>query len=663
MKIIKSILLFLYLTTPVHSFSQEVKNVDFHVEKNTIVVTYDLVDSTQYTNSYIVLKILIAGTNSYEFTPSFTTGDLGFFVNCGRKKTIIWDALKDLKVLFGSYQVKVINKNSNSYCTSIGKEVNLPISIDELSSIPKPTAPANLFVSDISFKDGNIDNNDMLDANENTTIQFKLTNKGKGDAYNVTLFGVEKNGIHGINYHEEKKIGILGAGKEINVDFPLNGLMDLESGKAEFSFEIKEGNHFDADPFIIRFNTQKFKNPSIVIADSKFTTDEEGKIKLGQPVTLNIVIQNQGQGAASNINIDFTNPSNVFPANETSYHFTSLKPNETKEISYEFFANKQYTNNVIPIQLHISESYGKYGTEKTLSVSLEQSLSKTQEIEVNAKIDKQIEIDKVSLTSDVDKNIPSNNFHDENKFALIIGNEDYSSFQNNISSEMNVAYASNDAQIFKAYCFQTLGVPKENITFLINGTAGKISQAIDKINKLIANTNGKAKVIVFYAGHGLPDEKTKAAYIIPVDVSGSNISSAIKLSNMYEKLTEFPSKQVTVFLDACFTGGGRDAGLLAARAVKITPQNDFLKGNIVVFTASSGDESSLPWKEKQHGMFTYFLLKKLQESKGDVTFSDLSTFLKEKVSLESVRTNSKSQNPQTLYSQDLQDAWSSFKFK
>lgn len=274
--------------------------------------------------------------------------------------------------------------------------------------------------------------------------------------------------------------------------------------------------------------------------------------------------------------------------------------------------------------------------------------------------------DEVSLTADVDENIPEDESNNENEyaFALIIGNEDYSSQQTDISNEMNVAYAINDTKIFKEYCLKTLGIPEKNITYLVNATSGKILQAINKTNKLIQVTNGKAKVIVYYAGHGLPDEVTKEPYLIPVDVSGTDVQSGgIKLSYLYSKLTEFPAQQVTVFLDACFSGGGRESGLLAARGVKVKPKDDYLKGNIVVFTASSGEESSLPYSEKQHGMFTYFLLKKLQDSKGDVSFSELSNYLKEKVELESVRTNSKNQSPQTLMSEELRDSWGGLRLK
>ena len=81
---------------------------------------------------------------------------------------------------------------------------------------------------------------------------------------------------------------------------------------------------------------------------------------------------------------------------------------------------------------------------------------------------------------------------------------------------------------------------------------------------------------------------------------------------------------MTVFLDACFSGGGREAGLIASRGIKVTPKKDGLTGNIVVFSATSADQTAMSYKEKHHGMFTYFLLKKLQESNGVCTYKELS---------------------------------------
>jgi uncharacterized caspase-like protein len=118
---------------------------------------------------------------------------------------------------------------------------------------------------------------------------------------------------------------------------------------------------------------------------------------------------------------------------------------------------------------------------------------------------------------------------------------------------------------------------------------------------------------------------------------------------------------VTVFLDACFSGGARGQGLVAARGVKIKPKEESLNGKLVVFSASSGDQSSLPYKEKGHGIFTYFLLKKLQDSKGEVSYKELSDYLRSQVSLQSVVINSKEQDPQTNVSPSAVAEWEKWK--
>lgn len=266
-----------------------------------------------------------------------------------------------------------------------------------------------------------------------------------------------------------------------------------------------------------------------------------------------------------------------------------------------------------------------------------------------------------SEKSDVDKNIPATPYNFENRYALIIGNEDYSSHQVDLSEEVNVAFARNDASAFKNYAESVLGIPEENIIFMLDATTGKMNQGIAKANKIMKVTGGQAEFFVYYAGHGLPDEVTKEPYIMPVDVSGTNASQGISLKNMYAKLTEYPSKRVTVFIDACFSGGARNQGLIAARGVKIKPKESPMTGNLVVFSASSGDQSSLPYTDKEHGFFTYYLLKKLQETSGSVSYAELSDYLNEKVSLKSVLINDKEQTPKVSISSGSENIWKTWK--
>ena len=257
----------------------------------------------------------------------------------------------------------------------------------------------------------------------------------------------------------------------------------------------------------------------------------------------------------------------------------------------------------------------------------------------------------------MDKNIPVNRTKHPYRYALIIGNEDYARFQRGLDTETNVEFARNDASIFKDYAVKTLGVSEMNAHLLKDATTGEIYQKIDLISKLASKSGEQAEIIFYYAGHGLPDEQTHSPYLIPVDVAGTNLDAAIKLEDVYKKFSESGAGRVSIFLDACFSGGGRDAGLIAARSVKVKPKENMIQGNLVVFTASSGEQSALPYEKEQHGMFTFYLLKKIKETQGDMLMENFRIIFQKMCLLESLRINQKEQDPAVNVSPSVQGSW------
>jgi len=312
------------------------------------------------------------------------------------------------------------------------------------------------------------------------------------------------------------------------------------------------------------------------------------------------------------------------------------------------------------------------GTDRKYQENILVRLQK-KEVIVQEKIVKQVDTVRVYLEnknnksytfrkqSEVDKEIPEETKANPNRFALIIGNEDYASNQEGLNTEINVDYAKNDASAFKLYANHILGIPESNMVFLLDGTSGQMKQAISKMNLIAKNTKGMAELFVYYAGHGMPDEKTNESYIMPVDVNGKIANEGIRLSELYSKLNEYPSQRITLFIDACFSGGGRNQGLLTARGVKVKPKEEILDNKLVVFAACSGDQSSLPLNKEHHGIFTYYLLKKLKESKGQISYEELSNYLIDTVSLQSVLVNNKEQTPQTNFSSKIEKEWRAWK--
>lgn len=534
-----------------------------------------------------------------------------------------------------------------------------------LLAVPKPQKPANLIISDIQFtdnKEGN--NNSSLDAVEKAEISFNIDNKGEGNAYSVKLYIKDSSNIKGVQFDKIINLGVIEAGASKTVVVPISASMDLMAGTSNLNMQVKEGNNFDADPFAVLFKTIEFKKPELLIKEAVFLnkSSSDDALSVGSLIQLSVLVQNKGEGIANNVQVEFVNPAFIFPVDMFKFNIEDLGPGEMKKLDYEFIPNKQYIANNITIKIKVTEKSGKYGIieNKTTPIQIKQG----EKIVVNTTsvTAPKAEYKQISLISDVDKNIPINSKKFNNRYAIIFGNEDYSSFQPDLSKEVNVDFAVNDAKIFKEYCEKTLGIPAINIRYVANATYGKMKQNIDWINKLMKNSYGQMEVFFYYAGHGLPDEVTKEAYLIPVDVSGTNLQSAIKLQDVYKSLTEYESAGVTAFIDACFSGGARNQEMVKARGVKVVPRGDFIEGGIVAFSASSGNQSSNAFNEQKHGIFTYYLLKSLQESKGEINYKTFWEGLKRTVSFESIKVNSKEQDPQVMVGKLLEKNWGDLKF-
>jgi hypothetical protein len=282
--------------------------------------------------------------------------------------------------------------------------------------------------------------------------------------------------------------------------------------------------------------------------------------------------------------------------------------------------------------------------------------------------------------SEVDIDIPISK-RKVNGYALIIGNEDYASYQSDLDVSQNVPFAAQDAESFKNYLNVMYGMPKENIILLINATYGEMSQSIAKFKKLMEFDGEKNNFIFYYSGHGMPDEKTNDPYIMPVDISGYTVNQAISLNKLLSDFSNANYNSCSLFIDACFSGVSRSpeplirvkgVGKWKIKKTKSSTRSfynfdlitdsdnnlsDFVNPNIgkkmVLFSSSSGEETSLTDEKNQHGLFTFHLLKKLKESKGEITTDGLFKYVKNKVGVESIMKFNKQQTPEVLYGEEV----------
>lgn len=261
------------------------------------------------------------------------------------------------------------------------------------------------------------------------------------------------------------------------------------------------------------------------------------------------------------------------------------------------------------------------------------------------------------LNINVDKNIPENSRYNADTYCVIIANENYTDVP-------KVDYALNDGRIFKEYCIKTLGIPEKRIQTFLDASYTDMKRAIAFMENAAKVTQGNGKLIFYYAGHGMPNDQDKAAYLIPTDAYPKEISTCFKMSDLYNQLGRLNVKSCTVLLDACFSGvqRGKEDMLIAGRGVAYAPDEDELTGNVVVLSAASAEETAHAYDKHQHGMFTYFLLNKLSQTKGNVTLEELFKFVNTNVMQISFDENQKLQTPSVNVSDAMIEKWKNIYF-
>lgn len=260
----------------------------------------------------------------------------------------------------------------------------------------------------------------------------------------------------------------------------------------------------------------------------------------------------------------------------------------------------------------------------------------------------------------VDANIPITSNKNPNLFVLILSAEEY--VEPNIS---NADFANNDGLVFKDYCLKTLGIPEENIHFKKNVTLSQIQAEIRWLKAISKEFGDKASAIVYYSGHGYPDEITHQAYLLPSDGQIYDTNGGYSLSTLYSELGDLPLKYSIVLLDACFSGLKKSVagGMLSStRGIAIKPSKEAIHGNVIVLSATTSNNVAYPDPKNDHGLFTYHLLEKLQQTKGNVTFQELCDYVIKKVRESSTIKYTSTQIPCVEASKDLSIKLSDIKF-
>jgi hypothetical protein len=487
------------------------------------------------------------------------------------------------------------------------------IEVGPILTVEKSTWPPKL---QASYEFQELSGNGILDAGETAKLTIHLRNGGRGEARSLRVSVVPDRQDSHLIAINPAEIELLKAGEDKKIVVELSADIGVRTQEIGYTIRISEAYGFDLDPPLkIRFQTQAFRPPQLAVADYAIDDfNDNRKVEKSEVVTITARLQNQGVGPADSVIANVSVGSNVFLAGDTKSKFDlgRLEPGEYEDIEFSLYTNNRATS--MPATLTLSESHGRYGVTEELDLPFDAIQKQASEMVIAGTPTETITTTTApDLVADVDRNIPSGAMSNPDAVAVIIGNSAYED-----SGIPSVEFAINDAVVMREYMIKTLGYSPDNVLFYTDATLRDLNSVFGREGRPRGRLYdyvkpGISDVFVYYSGHGAPDSDSKQAYFLPSDCDGDDIvQTAYGRNTLFENLSQLSARSVTVILDACFSGGS-DAGSLlgdmSPLVIDVEPSMTLVNG--LVIASSANDQVSSWYREKKHGLFTYFFLKGL----------------------------------------------------
>jgi len=137
-----------------------------------------------------------------------------------------------------------------------------------------------------------------------------------------------------------------------------------------------------------------------------------------------------------------------------------------------------------------------------------------------------------------------------------------------------------------------------------------------ELDKILSRVKKGDKLYFYYSGHGIPvPTQNNEPYMLPQDMAAEYVENDqfFKLKNIYRKLSNTKANVIAV-MDSCFSGStdGKSAVKGVAAAALVAKRVDgYDKKRMVVLTAGRDTQYSNKYDNKQHRLFSYYIMDAL----------------------------------------------------
>lgn len=529
---------------------------------------------------------------------------------------------------------QTININP-SLIHSNGKEFAIGNHIEIEGGDYRNVLPPKLELTSVKFIDNDGDN--ILTAGESARVKLKITNLGEGDARYLRVITESSfsnyNGLSGL-------IDKIESGETVDYYLELAPDEYLKDSTVLLNLTFIEANGFGMDTVGLSFQTRAFKAPKLELTDFA-VTDNEGRpiILAGEVIDITLRIANYGEGPANDVALQLTSSENVFMigsnGNTITTELGALLPGQSKDYGFQAFCNKQAQSFNINYAIR-DKSENPFSHSKDIGLEINKQTKGLKQLVFAEELASNVS--ETKFVNDLLEGLPDARDTNDNAIVVIIGNKNY---RGNMPP---VEYALNDAYTVQEYFKAFFGVKPGNIILKEDATLSDMKVLFGDKN----NPNGRIKdlikpgiteLYVYYSGHGAPDLNSSKGFLMPTDANPSRLElTAFSMDDLVLNMSKLETKQNTLIVDACFSGGVSTGDYLVKNAsslgLKVKSISHNLPDNMAIMTASADDQVASWYSDKQHGLFTYFLLKGLQgeadlNSDNAVTFEELKAYVED----------------------------------
>jgi hypothetical protein len=367
-------------------------------------------------------------------------------------------------------------------------------------------------------------------------------------------------------------------------------------------FQVAENSTIRVDNLDIAYlDKAGDKKSKVLIMDYKFNTKND-KVSIGKVVTLTLNVTNVGDKDANELLINYKLPPNVEVADFKSV--PALKKGEEQLINLQFFANRNYTDSIIPVKFEIAGADITNVNDLDLSVTIDHPVRNTPDRSMAQNYSefrggndplKGLNVAQAMKSVEVGE-----------YYGLIIGIDEYRGEWPILKNAVNDAKAVAEILSGK-YSFH-------NMKTLYNEDATR-ENILKEFEFLLKRVRLNDNVLIYYSGHGEYIQNMDKGFWVPVDATTKSISGYISNEDIRSFLTGIHSKHTLLVTDACFSGDifrGKTMTIPYENTTKYYSKMYSLSSRKAL--TSGGIEPVIDRGKDNHSIFAYYFLQALKNN-------------------------------------------------